>query len=294
MVKIGLVLSGGGARGFAEIGALKALKKHHIEFDIISGSSIGALIGACYAHNKDPEAIEKLLMKISTKRDVYDFAFSTTGIIKGQKIEQYLTNYFTDNPKHVVKFRDLKIPLIINTVDIVKEKELVLRDGPLIPAVRASISYPGFFTTTKIGKHICVDGGVMDPLPFSRLGHVDYIIMIDVSRQHINITEKSNLKDIMLQSTNIMQKTIVNKNLASCNIPFTLIRPKVENHSVLKFDNLEYLIRKGESEAQKHIRHIKKDIARLKEIEDSRIKSGVIGIANQRSLQKSLIDAQHL
>ena len=75
MVKIGLVLSGGGARGFAEIGALKVLKRHDIIVQSITGTSIGALIGACYAFNSDPEAIEQLLVKIKSKHDVYDYAF---------------------------------------------------------------------------------------------------------------------------------------------------------------------------------------------------------------------------
>ncbi|MGV8171250.1 MAG: patatin-like phospholipase family protein [Candidatus Woesearchaeota archaeon] len=266
MVKIGLVLSGGGARGFAEIGALKVLKKNNIKVDIICGSSIGALIGACYAHNQNPAAIERLLKKIISKRDIYDFAFSWVGILKGQKIEEYLNRYFTDDPKNVVTFKDLKIPFILNTVDINNEKELVLHEGPLIEAIRASISYPGVFTTMKIGKHICVDGCLINPLPFSLLKNIDYIIMIDVSRQQIHITDKSNLKDILLQSTNIMQKTIVEKNLALCKIPYTIIRPEVEHHSVLKFNDLDYLTKKGELEAKKHIRKIKRDIARLEQV----------------------------
>jgi len=82
MVRVGLVLSGGGARGFAQIGALKVLKKNNIAVQSIAGCSVGAIVGACYAHNLDPDAIEKLLVRIKSKRDVYDYSFSTKGLIK--------------------------------------------------------------------------------------------------------------------------------------------------------------------------------------------------------------------
>jgi NTE family protein len=263
MVKIGLVLSGGGARGFAEIGALKVLKKHGIKISSISGSSIGALIGACYAHNQDPEAIEQLLIKIKSKRDVYDYAFSTKGLIKGEKLEQYITEFFKDDSKKIMKFEDLKTPVLINATDLVNQKEIVFDKGPLIPAIMASISYPGFFTTRKIGDKICVDGGVVNPLPFDLLTKVDYLIMIDVSRQHVKINADSNFKDIVLQATWTMQKAITEKSLTTCNIPYTIITPEVHYHGVLEFDDLTELMKKGELETEKHISKIKRDIANL-------------------------------
>jgi NTE family protein len=263
MIKIGLVLSGGGARGFAEIGALKVLKKYGIKINSISGSSIGALIGACYAYKPDPEAIEQLLIKIKSKRDVYDYAFSTKGLIKGEKLEQYITEFFTDDPKRIMKFEDLKISVLINATDLVNQKEIVFDKGPLIPAIMASISYPGFFTTRKMGEKICVDGGVVNPLPFDLLTKVDYLIMIDVSRQHIKINANSNFKDIVLQATWTMQKAITEKSLRAWKTPYTIIMPDVNHHGVLEFEDLTELVKKGEQEAEKYIRKIKRDIAKL-------------------------------
>jgi NTE family protein len=263
MVRIGLVLSGGGARGFAEIGALMVLKKNGINIDCIAGSSIGALVGACYAHNQDPDAIEQLLVKIKNKRDVYDYAFSTKGLIKGEKLEQYITEYFIEKQKKTFNFEDLQIPLVINATDIVNQKEVIFDNGPLISAVMASLSYPGFFTTRKINNKICVDGGCMNPLPFDLLGHVDYIIMIDVSKQNIKIDENSNFKDIVLQATLAMQRKIVEKTLESCSIPYSLIEPDVQYHGILEFDDLSELTKKGELEAEKCIEKIKRDIEEL-------------------------------
>ena len=270
MVKIGLVLSGGWARGLAEIGALKVLKKHNVNVHSISGTSIGALIGACYAHDPNPEAIEQLLLKIKGKRDVYDYSFSTKGLIKGQKLEQYIKEYFIDNPKknRHFSFEDLNTPLIINATDIVNQKEIVFDKGPLVPAIMASLSYPGFFTTRKIDDKICVDGGVINPLPFNLLTDIDYLILIDVSEQNIKIDEDSNFKDIVLQATLTMQKVIVEKSLEGCSIPYTLIRPDVEYHGVLEFDDIADLSKKGEIETNKHIEKIKKDIADLESKEE--------------------------
>ncbi|HYD03967.1 MAG TPA: patatin-like phospholipase family protein [Alphaproteobacteria bacterium] len=263
MVKIGLVLSGGGARGFAQIGALKVLKKNNIDMHFVSGSSIGALIGACYAHNQDPEAIAQLFLKIKSKKDVYDYAFSAKGLIKGEKLEKYITEYFTNDPKKIMKFEDLKLPLAINATDIVNQKEIVFFSGPLIPAIMASISYPGFFTTRKVNDKICIDGAAINPLPFDLIHNVDYLIMIDVSKQKVKIDENSNFKDVVLQAAFTMQNTIVEKCLENCSLPYTLIRPEVESHGVLEFDDLINLMKKGEEEAEKYIEKIKSDISRF-------------------------------
>ncbi|MGV8141467.1 MAG: patatin-like phospholipase family protein [Candidatus Woesearchaeota archaeon] len=263
MIKIGLVLSGGGARGFAEIGALRVLKKNGIRIHRISGCSIGALIGACYAYKPDPDAIEELFIKIKSKRDVYDYAFTTQGLIKGQKLEQYITEFFTNNTKKSITFDDLDIPLIINATDLTAQKEIIFKKGPLISAIMASISYPGFFTTRKIEDKICVDGGVVNPLPFDLLTKVDYLIMIDVSRQNVKIDTDSNFKDIVLQATWTMQKAITEKSLRSCNLPYTIIMPDVHHHGVLEFNDLNALIKAGEMEAEKKIGKIKRDIAKI-------------------------------
>ena len=165
----------------------------------------------------------------------------------------------------------MKIPLIINATDIVHQKEVLLYTGPLVPAVMASLSYPGFFTTRKMNDIICVDGGVINPLPFNLLTDVDYLIMIDVSEQSISIDEESNFKDIVLQSTLAMQKTIVEKSLATCHLPYTLVKPDVDYHGVLDFGDLAELTKKGEIEMNKYIDKIKKDLEDLEPKPDTTV-----------------------
>lgn len=265
MVKIGLVLSGGGARGFAQIGALRILKQNNIKINDIAGCSIGALIGACYAHDANPNRIEKLLKKISTKRDLYDYAFSFKGFIKGKKLEQYIFEYFADSGKSInsYEFKDLEIPLHINATDIVNGEEITFNKGLLIPAIMASLSYPGFFTTRKYNNILCVDGGVVDPLPLNLLKNDDYLILLDVSEEQKKIDEKSNIKDIVLQAILIMQKTIVEKNIHSCKKKYMLIRPPITNIGVFDFYNPESLIKAGENEALLFIDKLRRDIKQL-------------------------------
>jgi NTE family protein len=260
-MKIGLVLSGGGARGFAQIGVLKVLKKNDIDVDSIAGCSIGALIGACYAYDLDPNHIEKLMIKIQSSKDVYDYSFSTKGIIKGYKLQQYIAEYFKEGKD--VKFSDLKMPLSINATDIVEGEEVVFDEGLLIPAVMASLSYPGFFTTRKLNNKICVDGGVVNPLPLDLLKGMDHLILVDVSEEDKSIDEESNLKDIIIQSTLIMQKKLVEYRVKACKIKYTLIKPKLTNIPTLSFKNTPGLISIGEQEAEKQIERIKKDIKEM-------------------------------
>jgi NTE family protein len=258
-MKIGLVLSGGGARGFAQIGVLKVLKENNIQIDAIAGCSIGALIGSCYAYDENPEAIEKLLSKINSKNDVYDYSFSLKGFIRGNKLEQYIVEYFKEGKD--IKFSDLKKTLYINATDLVNEEEKVFNKGKLIPAIMASLSYPGFFTTRKIDDKLYVDGGVVNPLPTDSLTDMDYLILVDVSEESKDITEDSNIRDVMVQSTLIMQKTIVDLRLKNCPTKYILIKPNLTKISMFSFKNASKIINIGESEARKAIDIIKKDIS---------------------------------
>jgi NTE family protein len=194
---------------------------------------------------------------MKSKRDIYDFSFSTKGLIKGNKLEEYIIGYFKNEN---IKFEDLKIELSINATDIVHGEEVVFNSGPLIPAIMASVSYPGFFTTRKIADRLCVDGGVVNPLPVDLLPEVDYAIIIDVSSQDMEINQDSNIKDLVLQSTWTMQKIIAEKSIESYKKPYIILKPDVTRIGVLDFKNSERIIKTGEEEALKRIDKIKEDL----------------------------------
>ena len=144
-IKIGLALGGGSARGFAHIGVLKVLEEAGITIDCLSGTSMGALIGAIYASGANMRMMEKLSRAL-TRRNWLDFSFPRMGFISGKKIERIiylLTRRST--------FAELKIPLAIVAVDLYSGKKIIIKEGIVASAVRASISIPGYFVPVNWG-----------------------------------------------------------------------------------------------------------------------------------------------
>ena len=165
--EIGLVLSSGAARGFAIFPIIKRLEEEGIRFKAISGASIGALIGAYYALNGEAESLFELGRAL-TKTDYLKLADPNTpgkSVIKGKKLRAFLAeNFFGDKT-----FADTKIPLSICATDLMINQSVYFEDGLLIDAVMGSISIPGIVPPYRMGKHLCIDGGVMDPVPVKPL-----------------------------------------------------------------------------------------------------------------------------
>lgn len=162
--KAALVLSSGAARGLAHIGVIKALKEENARIDLIVGTSMGALIGACYAKNKDISEFEELVLKIDWKRllQLADFslAFVSGGFIHGQKVTKLLRTIIGD-----ITFADLEIPLAVIATDANTGEEIIIRDGSVAEAVRASISMPVIFVPVRLKNRFLIDGGIVNPLP---------------------------------------------------------------------------------------------------------------------------------
>lgn len=165
--KIGLALGSGGLRGFAMFPIIKRLKEHKISITAVSGSSIGALIGAYYGLHGEIDSLFRISSAL-TKTDYLKMADPnkpTKSLFKGEKLKAFLQDkYFGDKT-----FADTHIPLIICAVDINTNEPVYFRQGLLIDAVMASISIPGVFSPYRVGRHYCIDGGVLDPVPVKPL-----------------------------------------------------------------------------------------------------------------------------
>jgi len=160
---ISLVLGSGGARGYAHIGVIEELEKSGYEIASISGSSMGALIGALYACGKLEAYKEWVLgLDLLDVAKLVDFSFTGTGMIQGDKVFAVIEEMIGD-----VMIEDLHIPFTAVATDLIKQKEVWLQKGNLIDAVRASIAIPTVFTPKKIGKRYLIDGGVLNPLPIA-------------------------------------------------------------------------------------------------------------------------------
>jgi len=187
--KVGLALSGGTARGMAHIGALKALEEVSIPISMIAGTSAGALIGACYAQKKGCVALEEMALegdwkKVARLADIYLILLGK-GFIHEQKIKSILNSIIGD-----VKFEDLAIPLAVVAADVQNMEEVVISKGPVVEAVRASISMPVMFPPAKWGKRYLIDGGVVNPLPVHVVRDMGAKIVIAVNVLGIAQPEK--------------------------------------------------------------------------------------------------------
>jgi NTE family protein len=157
--KIGLVLSGGGARGFAHLGVIAALNESGIFPDVISGTSAGAIIGVLYADGHDPREIMKLLNSTS-RLDFMRPALPREGLLQINGIIKILRTSL-----HSKNFEDLKIPLFVSATDLNNGKAVYFSEGELLDPVIASASIPVLFQPVKINDISYVDGGVLDNLP---------------------------------------------------------------------------------------------------------------------------------
>jgi NTE family protein len=156
---IGLVLSGGGARGFAHLGVLQALNEAGIFPDIISGTSAGALAGVLYCDGNSPREILKIMKKIS-RLDYMRPTLPRDGLLQISGITKLL-----ETNLRAKKFEDLKIPLIVTATDLNHGKAVCFSNGDLITTIIASSSIPVLFKPVIINKIYYVDGGVLDNLP---------------------------------------------------------------------------------------------------------------------------------
>jgi NTE family protein len=176
---IALVLSSGGARGYAHIGAIKVLEQHGFIITSVAGTSMGALVGGMYAAGKLSE-FENWVVSLDKKEvlRLTDFTISNKGLIRGKKV--------FDRIKQVVpvcNIEDLKIPYCAVATDIINGTERIFKQGDLYEAIRASVSIPTVLHPYLINDHLFVDGAILNPIPVNRVhrSHGDILVVVNVS-----------------------------------------------------------------------------------------------------------------
>jgi NTE family protein len=182
-MKVGIVLSGGGIRGIAHLGVLKALSNHGVKFHHISGTSAGAIAGSLFAAGVDPA--EGLDIFLKTK--LWHFirpALGSLGLINIEHTEEIFKKYFKED-----SFESLKIPLTLATVNFSEGRLVYFTKGPLIRAIQASSCIPGAFKPIMIAGQMYVDGGVLNNFPVEPLLQ-DCDFIIGSSCNHLNPVDK--------------------------------------------------------------------------------------------------------
>jgi len=265
--KVGLALGGGGARGLAHIGVLQVLQEEEIPIDMIAGASAGAAIGAIYAQGKDASLIKNLAVKLLDWRKLLslaDFGFSRTGFIHGNKVWELLKLVMGGD----VSFSDLKIQLACVATDIMRCEEVVISDGSVVDAIRASFSIPGIFSVAKWKGRYLVDGSLVNPVPVSVLRGMgaDFVIAVNVipdfkekrfqtGKEGIATFKKPNIFNVVTQSSHIAQCLLVKSCLEGADI---VIRPQVAHIGVSDFRRRRECILQGELAAKDSISEIRK------------------------------------
>lgn len=176
---VALVLSSGGARGYAHIGAIKALTERGYHIASVAGTSMGSLIGGLYCMGKLDEVTEWFFTL--TRQDVLhlvDVSLGKNYVVKGDKVMQKLKQMVPD-----VKIETLPVPFRAVAADLVTQREVVFSRGSAYRAIRSSIAMPSIFKPIQVAHHVLVDGGVVNPLPLNRAVRTpgDLLVSVNVS-----------------------------------------------------------------------------------------------------------------
>lgn len=254
--KIALVLSGGGALGFAHAGVIDVLQKHRIPIDMIIGTSMGAIIGAVVACGGKISDIERIAGEMKT-RQLFDFNLNLKGVFSGKSVLKFLKREIPD-----IDQKNTKIPFYCNAVDLISCKEIVFKDGSLLENVRASMSIPGIFAPVKRDNMMLVDGGIINNMAhnIARREGADIVIAVDVISKSTFPKQVKNMVQSSIQSILIMQKELQQSKRKYYNI---LLQPDLGDKKQYDFNGKinKEIIELGRVEAESKIQKIKELIS---------------------------------
>ena len=277
--KVGVVLSGGGAKGMAHIGVLKVLEKAGIPIDIVTGTSMGSIIGGLYAIGYNANSLDSMVRVqdwayvITDKEDLrnqslsdlekqYTYVVSTGltkndksggGIIKGKNLAelfQHLCTGFTDSLDFS---KDLRIPFACVATNIIDNSEVDFHSGRLPQAMRASMAIPAAFSPVRLGDMVLVDGGLKNnyPVDIAREMGADIIIGVTVQGPAKEADDMGGTMSIISQIVDVNCKNKVEENLAITDVHVG-VNTKGYNAASFTLEAIDTLIRRGEEEAMRH------------------------------------------
>lgn len=280
--RVGLVLSGGGAKGMAHVGVLRVLEEMHIPVDMVVGTSAGSAVGALYAAGMSVAEIEqrfigmdwlssfrddpgRVYKPVRRKQGEWRFPFTPglgvsldglhlgAGIISGQNLG-FILNELTHGFALVESFDSLPVPFRAVATDLETGDMVVLDSGNIATAVRASMSIPGVYAPVKLNGRLLVDGGVANNLPVNvaREMGADIIIAVDITDTLMGPDELREAFSVFGQLTTIMTRRNTDEQLESLGGQDVLIRPDLEGQSSADFYNAPVLFELGASGTREH------------------------------------------
>ncbi|MDN3643130.1 patatin-like phospholipase family protein [Lutimonas halocynthiae] len=270
-IKVGLVLSGGGAKGFAHVAVLKKLEEAGVRVDYIAGTSMGAIIGGLYASGYNATELDSVLrvydlnglVSDDLPREVssfyqkeHDGKYAISLPLVKRKIElpsavstgQNAFNIFSQLTEHVHEvddFSKLSIPFFCIATNLETGEEVVMDKGFLPEAIRASGSFPGLLTPVTVNGEVLVDGGIVDNFPVEKMKEkgVDYIIGVNVSGGLKDIENLNSLPEILMQIAGFQMYSKWDQKIELSDL---YIRPELDDFTTFSFDQSEEIIKRGE------------------------------------------------
>ncbi len=242
MKKIGLVLSGGGSRGFAHLGVIKALNEAGITPNVVSGTSAGALVGAMYCAGYSPDFIAELIKQKGIFGNL-KFAFNRLGLFSMEKVEKLFLEYIPHN-----NFLNLKIPLYVSTMDLKRGEVKYFKEGELVKPILASCAIPGIFSPVEINGKKYIDGGILNNLPLEPIESIcDIKIGVNVMPSEKNMPVSS-VKDILMKCMMLSIGIQTSNKLDRFDF---LIQPEnIIRFNGLKIKNADEMFKLGYSETK--------------------------------------------
>ncbi len=277
-VKVGLILSGGGAKGLAHIGALKIIEKAGVRIDYIGGTSMGAIVGALYASGYKAHQLDSLFKAVDFNKLIQDniprhaktfyeredsekyavtlpFDHFKIGLPIGLSKGQNFYNRFTRLTSHVSMIKDfskLPIPFFCMATNIETGKQVLLDHGYLPEAVSASSALPSIFSPVEIDGILLTDGGVANNYPVEEIRNkgVEIVIGVDVQDSLLPRKRINSVTNIMLQISNFKTIKAMKTKRPKTDV---YIKPEIGDYSLISFDDTEKIIYKGEKAAFQNI-----------------------------------------
>ncbi|MCH5243981.1 MAG: patatin-like phospholipase family protein [Lentimicrobiaceae bacterium] len=273
--RIGLVLSGGGAKGIAHVGVLKVLEELNIPIDYIAGTSMGSIIGGLYAYGYSAHELDSILRATDWGillndapdwRDVFYMnktpyllnfpwglkeektSFAPAGLLKGQHVNN-LFYTLTSRAYHYKSFEDFNIPFFCVAADITSGQPAYLDHGNLALSMRASMAIPSVFTPVKLDSMILVDGGVLNNFPVDKISEkdVDIIIGVDVGFSYASAEHVNSFMDVLEEVIFMGSKSRIMENRARCDV---FIKPNMTGYSTASFNKTDSILARGEQAAR--------------------------------------------
>lgn len=277
--KIGLVLSGGGAKGAAHIGVLKVLEQHQIPIDYVVGTSIGAYVGGLYALGYEAEQIEKIMLNLpwdesysdfipreslslkdKNHRDQYNISLrlgysdgqlkAPSGLLLGQSAGNLL-KLSTDVVAKINNFDDLAIPYRAIAANLATAKTVVIKRGSITKAMRASTAVPGVVEPVNIDGQLLVDGGIANNMPIDvvKAMGADIVIAVDIGSPLLTKDEINDTIDVINQLSTILTNNTTLAQMKYLSSQDVLIRPQIDNLSTTDFSVMPEALALGEQSA---------------------------------------------